>query len=59
MYQAFPLLKPLLTSSFVEPEPELKTEEPKLNGFLEPEPKLRIAAPAPAPAPAPFCLSQA
>ncbi len=50
------MLQPLLSSGVVEPEPKLIAEEPKLNGLLEPEPKLRIAAPAPAPAPAPFSI---
>jgi hypothetical protein len=40
-----------LSTSVVEPEPEPRAEEPKLNCLLDPEPKLRIAAPASAPAP--------
>ncbi len=37
----------LLSASVVEPEPEPRAEEPKLNCLPEQELKLRIVAPAP------------
>jgi hypothetical protein len=42
MHKAISILFVLL-----EPDPEPRTEEPKLNSFPEPEPKIGIAAPVP------------